>query len=160
MPTSEFLEQLPAWAVPFVIFAVMAYVFVSRFSEASESIAKMVPVLGKYWQKKGLKREQDKEEQIMELVETVVNRLPPRHDYEVLSQEMDRIRVRLQYMESMELINQAYLIEDAKWHAHVDIQSREHPCSQCELRPFRLSYTEFVRKWRDENWRPVTERPI
>ena len=160
MPTSDLLDRLPSWAAPFILFAVMAYFFVSRFSEASESVAKLVPIFGKYWHKRGLRREQEKENQIMELVETVARRLPPRPDYEVLSQEMDRIRVRLQYMESMELINQAYLIEDAKWHAHVDISWKEHPCARCDLLPARVSYTEFVRKWRDENWRPITERPI
>lgn len=158
MPSFDFLAYLPNWAAPVILVLVMVFFFISRFAEAYDGVAKMVPIIGKHWRKRGLRRDQEKERQIMTLAETLVDRMP-RPDYEVLSQEMEHVKQRIQYMEAMELINQSYLIEDAKWHNHVDIAWREAQTPPFDLPP-RINYTEFVRKWRDENWRPDPDRPV
>lgn len=157
MPSFDLFDYLPGWMAPVILVVVMVFFFVSRFAEAYDGVAKMVPIIGKHWRKRGLRREQEKENQIMNLAETLVDRMP-RPDYEVLSQEMEHIKHRIQYMEAMELINQSYLIEDAKWHNHVNVLWEENDVP-FDL-PERISYTEFVRKWRDEDWRPDPDRPI
>ena len=157
MPSFDLFKYLPGWMAPVILIVIMVFFFVSRFAEAYDGVARMVPIIGKHWRKRGLRREQEKEQQIMTLAETLVDRMP-RPDYEVLAQEMEHVKQRLQYMESMELLNQSYLIEDAKWHSYVDIMLEEKDLD-FEL-PGRISYTEFVRKWRDDNWRPDPDRPI
>lgn len=158
MLSFDLLAHVPDWIAPFILVAVTILFFVSRFAEAYEGVAKMIPILGKHWRKRALKNRQKRESEIASLVDTVADRIP-RPDYEALSQELEHVKLRLQYMESMELINQAYLIEDAKWHNHVDVAWGEDPDPHFVL-PDRLAYTEFVRKWRDEKWRPDLDRPI
>jgi hypothetical protein len=153
----DFLEHVPPWTAPFLLFATILFFFVSRFAEAYEGFAKLIPIFGKHWRARRLAEEKQKEAQVMELAEALVSRLP-RPDYDVLAQEMQHVKIRLQYMETMELINQAYLIEDAKWHAYVDIILEEKDIA-LDFPP-RISYTEFVRKWRDEKWRPEIDRPL
>ncbi len=153
----DFLEHVPPWTAPFLLFTTILFFFVSRFAEAYESFAKLIPIFGKHWQAKRLAGEKQKEAQVMELAEALVGRMP-RPDYDALAQEMEHVKIRLQYMETMELINQAYLIEDAKWHAYVEIVLEEKDI-MLDFPP-RFSYTEFVRKWRDEKWRPEIDRPI
>jgi hypothetical protein len=154
----DLLAYVPSWVTPFILVAASVLFFVTRFSEAYEGFLKMVPIFGKHWRKRALKRREIKNAEIMELAQSLVGKMP-RPDYEVLSQELEHVKQRLQYMESMELINQAYLIEDAKWHNHVDVAWGEDPDPHFSL-PDRLPYTEFVRKWRDEKWRPDLDRPI
>jgi hypothetical protein len=154
----DLLAYVPTWVTPFILITASVLFFVTRFSEAFEGALKVVPVFGKYWRKRALERQEDKNAELMQLAESLVSKLP-RPDYEVLCQELEHVKQRLQYMESMELINQAYLIEDAKWHNHVDVAWGEDPDPHFALPP-RLPYTEFVRKWRDEKWRPNLDRPI
>ena len=153
----EIINHVPSWFAPVLIFFTVLFFFTAKLSEAYDGVAKIVPVLGKHWRKKGLEKEKRRETEILAMAEKIMGKVS-HHDYEALSQEMEHVKQRLQYMEAMELLNQAYLIEDAKWHSHVEIAFREKGIG-AHL-PHRLSYTDFVRKWRDEKWRPDLDRPI
>ena len=158
MQGHDLLSHIPSWLAPVAVFFMVFFFFAAKLSEAYEGFAKIFPVFGKYWRKRGLEKEEQSQKEITAMAEKIVKMVSHHDAYDALAQEMEHVKQRLQYMETMELINQAYLIEDAKWHAYVDITLGEKDIALDF--PQRFSYTEFVRKWRDEKWRPEIDRPI
>lgn len=146
----DFWNKLPTWLVwVFLTLLVLGFVG-ARLVEAYPLAAKVIPFLGRYWRNRAKRRDEVIEERAKELAAEITENMKP-PDYEAT---MRHINHRLQLIEFSEEINQAYLIEDAKWHWAADIVIAE---TGSILRfPPRISYSEFSRKYR-EGWRPDVE---
>lgn len=153
MPPDSFWEQIPTWAAPTIVFVVVAIYILARASEAYEGIAKLVPIFGKYWHNKAADKDRQIQERASKLALDIAAKIKP-PDYEALSVQVTHLTALVEAMEITQGINQAYLVEDAKWHLLVDVAAAEAKEWTLHLPP-RLAYSEFSRKWREEGWRPA-----
>lgn len=148
----EILAYLPpGWLLIVATLMVTAFT-ASRLTEAYDGFAKVLGPLGRYWRNRAIKRQEELEARAKVLGREVAREIayevvPP--DYEALRQSLLRVLERVSAMEEVEAINQAYLIEDAKWHLTVDVSLAERGVAV----PPRLTYTEFAAKYK-VGWRP------
>ena len=154
MPDGAIWNYVPTWAGPAIVLAILTLYILSRAAEASESVAKCIPVLGKTWRERGLRRSKQEDDRIESMAKRVLEKTRP-FDYEALSKQLAHIQAQIRAMEITEQINQAYLVEDARWHSYVDVAAAEGLMGAKIKLPPRIAYTEFSRKWREEGWRPV-----
>lgn len=145
---SDFWNHLPSWLI-WIVLGVMLLGFLgARLSEAYPWVAKLIPVLGGMWRRRAQREEQKIEDRAKELAEEISGGMkPPDFDRRIVELEH-----RLQLLEFSEEVNQAYLIEDAKWHWSADITIAEAALA-VKFLP-RVPYSEFARKYR-EGWRPT-----
>jgi hypothetical protein len=148
-------EQTPQLLVYITFFAMFAAFVLSKIAEASEAFAKLFGPLGRYWRRKV---EQDKAERTQEIhseaiaaVQSAMDKMDKRPDYKALKTQLETILLRVEEMEKTEVINTAYLIEDAKWHRITELTLAEKFGELEFTLPPRVSYTEFADAYRKQH---------
>lgn len=127
-PSSDpFWAHVPDWLWPVIVGGFVCLI-IKQGIEASDSVAGLFGKAGRYLR----------------------NRAVEKQPY---FKEIKFIKGELMEMRREQEITFAYLVTDAQWHNKVDIILAER--GVLKSLPPRIPFSEFDRKWREEDWRPA-----
>ena len=133
-------SHLSRWELgTLVVFVVVTYVL-AKLSEAHESVAKMVPVIGRRVRARAERRADERKALIRAEAKQIVDEMEP-PDY---AGEMQSLRDRMDELETKDEIQRQYLIYDEGWHFQDALARAEQGLPV----PARIPFREFDTKYR------------
>jgi len=122
-------DHLPGWLSAAILLTAMGLYILSKLSKAHEGVAKLIPVLGKYWRQKG----SDHDRVDAELADL-------RRQVQFLTLQLGELRVR-------DEMYWAWILSDQEWHRNHEFEAAKLGYQTIPHTPFM----QFRERWLDAN---------